>query len=205
MSVHAACVFVCVSERICVCCVPCQPPGGSSNLWDLVSVINGQDDSLLPASYSKGVMHMKHLLKFKTVSRSLPWVTGLFIVILRHNLLKAIYSWYIWRMRMSGEVSQPEERRCSVVWWCDGRYFCISLQTAAGSTGWVLSFSILGALRRHLTSPMPLMLSRCPPVLGRVQTMPVYNVSSHLVLGLSLPLPLYAPRPVWSHHKMLSS
>ncbi|XP_022595647.1 WD repeat-containing protein 17-like, partial [Seriola dumerili] len=42
------------------------PPGGSSNLWDLVSVINGQDDSLLPASYSKGVMHMKHLLKFKT-------------------------------------------------------------------------------------------------------------------------------------------
>lgn len=44
-----------------------KPPGGSSNLWDLVSVINGQDDSLLPAGYSKGVMHMKHLLKFKTV------------------------------------------------------------------------------------------------------------------------------------------
>ncbi|XP_058497432.1 WD repeat-containing protein 17 isoform X3 [Solea solea] len=43
-----------------------SPPGGSSNLWDLVSVINGQDDSLLPSSYSKGVMHMKHLLKFKT-------------------------------------------------------------------------------------------------------------------------------------------
>uniref|UniRef100_A0A7N6AMZ0 WD repeat domain 17 n=1 Tax=Anabas testudineus TaxID=64144 RepID=A0A7N6AMZ0_ANATE len=43
-----------------------SPPGGSSNLWDLLSVINGQDDSLLPASYSKGVMHMKHLLKFKT-------------------------------------------------------------------------------------------------------------------------------------------
>uniref|UniRef100_A0A3Q2XAF2 WD repeat domain 17 n=1 Tax=Hippocampus comes TaxID=109280 RepID=A0A3Q2XAF2_HIPCM len=44
----------------------CSPPGESSNLWDLVSVINGQDDSLLPGSYSKGVMHMKHLLKFKT-------------------------------------------------------------------------------------------------------------------------------------------
>uniref|UniRef100_H2TK73 WD repeat domain 17 n=1 Tax=Takifugu rubripes TaxID=31033 RepID=H2TK73_TAKRU len=43
-----------------------SPPGGSSNLWNLVSVINGQDDSLLPASYNKGVMHMKHLLKFKT-------------------------------------------------------------------------------------------------------------------------------------------
>uniref|UniRef100_A0A3B3ZTQ0 Uncharacterized protein n=1 Tax=Periophthalmus magnuspinnatus TaxID=409849 RepID=A0A3B3ZTQ0_9GOBI len=43
-----------------------SPPGGSCNLWDLVSVINGQDDSLLPPSYSKGVMHMKHLLKFKT-------------------------------------------------------------------------------------------------------------------------------------------
>ncbi|XP_054635631.1 WD repeat-containing protein 17 isoform X4 [Dunckerocampus dactyliophorus] len=43
-----------------------SPPGGSSNLWDLVSVIMGQDDSLLPGSYSRGVMHMKHLLKFKT-------------------------------------------------------------------------------------------------------------------------------------------
>ncbi|KAM3842488.1 WD repeat-containing protein 17, partial [Diretmus argenteus] len=43
-----------------------SPPGGSSNLWDLVSVINGQDNSLLPPSYSRGVMHMKHLLRFKT-------------------------------------------------------------------------------------------------------------------------------------------
>nr|XP_029499403.1 WD repeat-containing protein 17-like [Oncorhynchus nerka] len=43
-----------------------SPPGGSHNLWDLVSVINGQDDSLLPQSYSKGVMHMKHLVRFKT-------------------------------------------------------------------------------------------------------------------------------------------
>lgn len=54
----------------CLCFILDQPPGGSSNLWDLVSVITGQDDSLLPASYSKGVMHMKHLLKFKTVSCS---------------------------------------------------------------------------------------------------------------------------------------
>ena len=59
-----------VSEYICVCLILHQPPGGSSNVWDLVSVINGQDDSLLPASYSKGVMHMKHLLKFKTVRSS---------------------------------------------------------------------------------------------------------------------------------------
>uniref|UniRef100_A0A673XZX5 WD repeat domain 17 n=1 Tax=Salmo trutta TaxID=8032 RepID=A0A673XZX5_SALTR len=41
-------------------------PGGSHNLWDLVSVINGQDDSLLPQSYGKGIMHMKHLVRFKT-------------------------------------------------------------------------------------------------------------------------------------------
>lgn len=41
-------------------------PGGSNNLWDLVSVINGQEDLLLPSSYSRGVMHKKHLLKFKT-------------------------------------------------------------------------------------------------------------------------------------------
>ncbi|CDQ84443.1 unnamed protein product [Oncorhynchus mykiss] len=43
-----------------------SPPGGSHNLWDLVSVINGQDDSLLPQSYGKGIMHMKHLVRFKT-------------------------------------------------------------------------------------------------------------------------------------------
>ncbi|XP_061131267.1 WD repeat-containing protein 17-like isoform X4 [Syngnathus typhle] len=54
----------------------CSPPGGSSNLWDLVSVINGQDDSLLPGSYSKGVMHMKHLLKFKTWEKALAVAPG---------------------------------------------------------------------------------------------------------------------------------
>uniref|UniRef100_A0A3P8W9Z8 WD repeat domain 17 n=1 Tax=Cynoglossus semilaevis TaxID=244447 RepID=A0A3P8W9Z8_CYNSE len=53
-----------------------SPPGGSSNLWDLVSVINGQDDSLLPCSYSKGVMHMKHLLKFKTWEKALAVAPG---------------------------------------------------------------------------------------------------------------------------------
>uniref|UniRef100_A0A667WJC0 WD repeat domain 17 n=1 Tax=Myripristis murdjan TaxID=586833 RepID=A0A667WJC0_9TELE len=53
-----------------------SPPGGSSNLWDLVSVINGQDDSLLPPSYSKGVMHMKHLLRFKTWDKALSVAPG---------------------------------------------------------------------------------------------------------------------------------
>uniref|UniRef100_A0A8D0CAL2 WD repeat domain 17 n=1 Tax=Scleropages formosus TaxID=113540 RepID=A0A8D0CAL2_SCLFO len=43
-----------------------SPPGGSHNLWDLVAVITGQDDSLLPQSYSNGIMHMKHLVRFKT-------------------------------------------------------------------------------------------------------------------------------------------
>ncbi|XP_036619353.1 WD repeat-containing protein 17 isoform X1 [Trichosurus vulpecula] len=43
-----------------------SPPGGSKNLWDLVAVIQGQDDSLLPQDYSKGIMHMKHLVRFKT-------------------------------------------------------------------------------------------------------------------------------------------
>ncbi|XP_066535677.1 WD repeat-containing protein 17 isoform X2 [Hoplias malabaricus] len=43
-----------------------SPPGGSQNLWDLVAVINGQDDSLLPQNYSEGIMHMKHLVRFKT-------------------------------------------------------------------------------------------------------------------------------------------
>ncbi|XP_040587725.1 WD repeat-containing protein 17 isoform X2 [Mesocricetus auratus] len=43
-----------------------SPPGGSDNLWNLVAVINGQDDSLLPQNYSKGMMHLKHLIKFRT-------------------------------------------------------------------------------------------------------------------------------------------
>ncbi|XP_048852492.1 WD repeat-containing protein 17 isoform X2 [Brienomyrus brachyistius] len=43
-----------------------SPPGGSHNLWDLVAVISGQDDSLLPQGYGNGIMHMKHLVRFKT-------------------------------------------------------------------------------------------------------------------------------------------
>ncbi|XP_076845608.1 WD repeat-containing protein 17 isoform X1 [Brachyhypopomus gauderio] len=43
-----------------------SPPGGSHNLWDLVAVIDGQDDSLLPPNYGQGIMHMKHLVRFKT-------------------------------------------------------------------------------------------------------------------------------------------
>ncbi|XP_036155651.1 WD repeat-containing protein 17 isoform X1 [Myotis myotis] len=43
-----------------------SPPGGSDNLWTLVAVIKGQDDSLLPQNYCKGIMHLKHLLKFRT-------------------------------------------------------------------------------------------------------------------------------------------
>ncbi|XP_032774664.1 WD repeat-containing protein 17 [Rattus rattus] len=41
-------------------------PGGSDNLWNLVAVIKGQDDSLLPQNYYKGMMHLKHLIKFRT-------------------------------------------------------------------------------------------------------------------------------------------
>lgn len=48
---------------------PLQPPGGSDNLWNLVAVIKGQDDSLLPQNYCKGIMHLKHLIKFRTVSK----------------------------------------------------------------------------------------------------------------------------------------
>ncbi|XP_055132426.1 WD repeat-containing protein 17 isoform X8 [Symphalangus syndactylus] len=43
-----------------------SPPGGSDNLWNLVGVIKGQDDSLLPQNYCKGIMHLKHLIKFRT-------------------------------------------------------------------------------------------------------------------------------------------
>ncbi|XP_054421804.1 WD repeat-containing protein 17 isoform X4 [Pteronotus mesoamericanus] len=43
-----------------------SPPGGSDNLWNLVAVLQGQDDSLLPESYREGVMHRKHLVQFRT-------------------------------------------------------------------------------------------------------------------------------------------
>ncbi|XP_046947726.1 WD repeat-containing protein 17 isoform X5 [Lynx rufus] len=43
-----------------------SPPGGSDNLWNLVAVVKGQDDSLLPQNYCKGIMHLKHLIKFRT-------------------------------------------------------------------------------------------------------------------------------------------
>ncbi|XP_062334611.1 WD repeat-containing protein 17 isoform X2 [Osmerus eperlanus] len=56
-----------VASRKLRCFSECfSPPGGSHNLWDLVAVIMGQDDSLLPQSYGKSIMHMKHLVRFKT-------------------------------------------------------------------------------------------------------------------------------------------
>lgn len=41
------------------------PPCGARNLWDLVLVLRDGDDNLLPVSYSKGIMHTKHLVKHK--------------------------------------------------------------------------------------------------------------------------------------------
>ncbi|XP_033115625.1 WD repeat-containing protein 17-like [Anneissia japonica] len=40
-------------------------PNGCQNLWELVSIVNGQDDSLLSGNYNKGILHTKHLLKFR--------------------------------------------------------------------------------------------------------------------------------------------
>ena len=44
-----------------------QPPCGAKNLWDLVLVVSGGDEGLLPSSYSKGIVHIKHLVKYKGV------------------------------------------------------------------------------------------------------------------------------------------
>ncbi|XP_056009977.1 WD repeat-containing protein 17-like isoform X2 [Ostrea edulis] len=43
-----------------------SPPTGADNLWELVSVVKGLDDSLLSQKYKRGIMHVKHLSKFKT-------------------------------------------------------------------------------------------------------------------------------------------
>ena len=40
-----------------------------SNLWELVSVVCGQQDMELSPGYSKGIMHKKHITKFKSVSQ----------------------------------------------------------------------------------------------------------------------------------------
>uniref|UniRef100_A0A674GH58 WD repeat domain 17 n=1 Tax=Taeniopygia guttata TaxID=59729 RepID=A0A674GH58_TAEGU len=53
-----------------------SPPGGSKNLWDLVAVIKGQDDSLLPQNYCKGIMHMKHLVRFRLWDKALSVAPG---------------------------------------------------------------------------------------------------------------------------------
>uniref|UniRef100_A0A8C3U5Y8 WD repeat domain 17 n=1 Tax=Catharus ustulatus TaxID=91951 RepID=A0A8C3U5Y8_CATUS len=53
-----------------------SPPGGSKNLWDLVAVIKGQDDSLLPQNYCKGIMHMKHLIRFRLWDKALSVAPG---------------------------------------------------------------------------------------------------------------------------------
>ena len=45
-----------------------QSPQGNSNFWDLVCVVCGADGSELSANYRRGIMHMKHILKFKSVS-----------------------------------------------------------------------------------------------------------------------------------------
>ncbi|XP_068702720.1 WD repeat-containing protein 17-like [Montipora foliosa] len=41
------------------------PPCGARNLWDLVLVLCEVDESLLPASYRKGIVHTKHLVRHK--------------------------------------------------------------------------------------------------------------------------------------------
>lgn len=48
-------------------CFYSQHPAGTSNLWELVSVVMGLDDSLLSANYSKGIMHVRHLSRVKAV------------------------------------------------------------------------------------------------------------------------------------------
>uniref|UniRef100_A0A8C4TWC0 WD repeat domain 17 n=1 Tax=Falco tinnunculus TaxID=100819 RepID=A0A8C4TWC0_FALTI len=64
----------CINLRSLVILV--LPPGGSKNLWDLVAVIKGQDDSLLPQNYCKGIMHMKHLIRFRMWDKALSVAPG---------------------------------------------------------------------------------------------------------------------------------
>lgn len=40
-------------------------PCGTANLWDLVSVLQGRDILMLSDAYSSGIVHQKHITKFK--------------------------------------------------------------------------------------------------------------------------------------------
>lgn len=51
-------------------------------MWNLVAVIKGQDDSLLPQNYCKGIMHLKHLIKFRTVRKDGNMVYTAFVLFL---------------------------------------------------------------------------------------------------------------------------
>jgi hypothetical protein len=42
---------------------------GARNLWELVDVVMGTDDMLLSNQYKSGIMHMKHITKYKAVSQ----------------------------------------------------------------------------------------------------------------------------------------
>ena len=44
-----------------------QSSRGVSNLWELVDIVMGMTDDRLSPEYSQGIMHMKHLAKFKSV------------------------------------------------------------------------------------------------------------------------------------------
>ena len=54
-----------------------QSPGGVDNLWELVSLLDGQSDAELSPEYNQGIMHYKHLTRFKAVS--------LFLHLCEHN------------------------------------------------------------------------------------------------------------------------
>ncbi|XP_053398741.1 WD repeat-containing protein 17-like [Mercenaria mercenaria] len=40
-----------------------RAPAGTQNLWELVSVVKGLDDTLLSPNYKKGILHVKHLIR----------------------------------------------------------------------------------------------------------------------------------------------
>ena len=53
---------------------------------------------------------------------------------------------------MSSGVSQTEERRCSVVWWYGRYHLSDGSRVNRLWVGWVLAFSILWSLCRHLNT-----------------------------------------------------
>ena len=154
-----------------------QPPCGAKNLWDLVLVVSGGDEGLLPSSYSKGIVHIKHLVKYKGVCVLFYLVSSLVICF-------SVRSFLCFRLSRCRSVSvSVSVFRCLPVSVSPGLYLslCLSLSLYLClfasvclsvslfvclflSVSFCLSLSLPFSLPFSLSLSLPSSTIRCPSV-----------------------------------------